>query len=135
MFFVALVYTQFIISPIHALAITTHRLSRSLCLSGAKGFSQRELAKLIYTSYSVIGKYERDEMQPSIDAAKKIAHLLYTSVGFLLDETDDINVLKDKTMLKRLNEINNLLDEDRHCIMYTIDGLLQNVRTKLAFAK
>ena len=42
----------------------------------AKGLSQKELAKLLNTSYSVIGKYERDEMQPSIEAAKKIAKAL-----------------------------------------------------------
>gem|GEM_PF-265434 len=101
----------------------------------AKGLSQRELAKLLNTSYSVIGKYERDEMQPSIKAAQSIATLVDTTVGYLLGETDQTNILKDPTMLERLNEINKLPDEDRHCIMYTIDGLLQNVRTKLAFAK
>ena len=38
-------------------------------------------------------------------------------------------------MLQRLNEISDLSSEDRHCILYAIDGLLQNVRTKQAFAK
>jgi len=47
----------------------------------AKGLSQKELAKLLNTSYSVIGKYERDEMQPSIEAAKKIAKLIDTTFG------------------------------------------------------
>ena len=39
----------------------------------AKELSQKELAKLLNTSYSVIGKYERDEMLPSIKAAQKIS--------------------------------------------------------------
>lgn len=100
----------------------------------AKGLSQRDLAKLLNTSYSVIGKYERDEMMPSIKAAQSIAKLVDTTVGYLLGETEETNVLKDPTMLKRLNEISTLPDEDRHCIIYAIDGLLQNVRTKQAFS-
>jgi len=101
----------------------------------AKGFSQRELAKLLNTSYSVIGKYERDEMVPSIKAAQSIAKLIDTTVGYLLGETEQTNVLKDPSMLHRLNQISNLAENDKHCILYTLDGLLQNIRTKQAFAK
>ena len=101
----------------------------------AKGLSQRELAKLLNTSYSVIGKYERDEMLPSIKAAQSIAKLVDTTVGYLLGESEQTNVLKDPTMLQRLNQISSLPDRDKDCILYAIDGLLQNVRTKQAFAK
>lgn len=100
-----------------------------------KGLSQRELASLLNTSYSVIGKYERDEMLPSIKAAKSIAKLVNTTVGYLLGETDQTNVLKDPVMLQRLNQISSLSEDDKHCILYTLDGLLQNVRTQQAFSK
>jgi hypothetical protein len=86
------------------------------------------------TSYTVIGKYERDEMLPSIEVAKNLAKLVGTTVGYLLGEAKDMNVLKDPQMLKRLNEINDLPEDDKHCILYTIDGLLQNVKAKKAFA-
>lgn len=99
----------------------------------AEGFSQRELAKLLNTSYSVIGKYERDEMTPSVEAAKKIAKLINTTVGYLLGETNETNVLKDPDMLRRLNQISELPEEDKHCILYALDGLLQNVKAKQAF--
>jgi len=36
----------------------------------AKKLSQKELAKIFSTSHTTIGKYERNEMNPSIDAAK-----------------------------------------------------------------
>lgn len=100
----------------------------------AKGLSQQELAKLMTTSYTVIGKYERDEMTPSIEVAKKLAKLLDTTVGYLLGEAADSNIFKDPAMLQRLNEISALPEDDKHCILYTIDGLLQNARTKKAFA-
>jgi len=99
----------------------------------AKGLSQKELAKLLKTSYSVIGKYERDEMLPSIEAAKKIAKLVDTTVGYLLGESKDMNVLKDTAMLKRLNDITNLPDKDKECVLYTIDHLLASVKTQAAY--
>lgn len=100
----------------------------------AKELSQQDLAKQMGTSYTVIGKYERGEMTPSIEVAKTLAKLLATTVGYLLGETKEMNVLKDPAMLQRLNEISDLPDKDKTCILYTIDGLLQNVRTKKAFA-
>lgn len=100
----------------------------------AKNLSQQELAKKMDTSYTVIGKYERDEMKPSIDVAKNIARLLGTTVGYLLGENKESNVLKDPLMLKRLNEISSLPEKDKECILYTLDGLLQNVKAKRAFS-
>ena len=99
----------------------------------AKGLSQKELAKLLVTSYSVIGKYERDEMQPSIEAAKKIARLVDTTVGYLLGEVKEMDVLKDTAMLKRLNDLSALKDEDKEHILYTIDHLLASVKTQAAY--
>ncbi len=96
----------------------------------AKGLSQKELAKLLNTSYSVIGKYERDEMQPSIEAAKKIAKLVSTTVGYLLGETDEENILKDPDMLKRLTEIEKMDNEDKGSILKVLDGFIKSVRLK-----
>jgi transcriptional regulator with XRE-family HTH domain len=96
----------------------------------AKGLSQKELAKLLNTSYSVIGKYERDEMQPSIEAAKKIAKLVDTTVGYLLSESEQENVLKDPDMLKRLTEIEKMEDTDKGHILSVIDGFIKSIKLK-----
>ena len=96
----------------------------------AKGLLQKELAKLLNTSYSVIGKYERDEMQPSIEAAKKIAKLVSTTVGYLLGETEEENILKDPEMLKRLNEIEKMDNEDKGSILKVLDGFIKSVKLK-----
>lgn len=95
-----------------------------------KGLSQKELAKQLNTSYSVIGKYERDEMLPSIEAARKIAKLLGTTVGYLLGETDQENILKDPEMLKRLNEIEKMDNEDKGSILKVLDGFIKSVKLK-----
>jgi len=36
-------------------------------------------------------------------------------------------------MLKRLNDIDALPDEDKHCILYAIDGLLRDAKAKNAY--
>ncbi len=59
-----------------------------------KGISQNELAKLIEAHHSIIGKYERDEASPSIEAAKKIADTLGVTLDALVG--DGINAAFDK---------------------------------------
>ena len=96
----------------------------------AKGLSQNEFAKLIEAHHSIIGKYERDEVKPTIDVVKKIADALDTTVGYLLGEAKNTSVLKDQAMLKRINDINNLPETDREHILYAIDGLIKSAKFK-----
>ncbi|OEK08054.1 transcriptional regulator [Flavivirga aquatica] len=95
-----------------------------------KNLSQKELAKLLNTSHSVIGKYEREEMTPSIEAAVKLAKLLDTTVGYLLGENKDAELLKDPAMLKRLQDIDSLPDDDKNGILYALDNLLKAAKLK-----
>ncbi len=96
-----------------------------------KGLSQQELAKTLKTSHSVIGRYERDEMSPSIDAVKKMAAILDTTVGYLLGESNEGKTLKDTAMLKRLNDISALPDKDREHILYALDGLIKSAKLQI----
>lgn len=90
--------------------------------------SQTELAKRMSTSVSVISRYERGEMMPSIDAAKRLAELLETTVGYLLGETEQKDLLKDPAMLKRLNDICSFTENDRTHIIYALDAMINNVK-------
>ena len=95
-----------------------------------RNMSQSNLAKLLSTSISVIGRYERGEMIPSIKAAKKISKLLDTTVGYLLGETDQVNLLKDKNMLTRLNDVTQFPEKDQEHIFYTLDAMIKNVKLR-----
>lgn len=95
-----------------------------------KGWSQTDLADQSTVSMVMIGKYERDEVKPSIDAVKKIAGLLGTTVGYLLSETEQENLLKDPAMLKRLNEIKKMDNEDKSHILHLLDGFIKSVKIK-----
>ena len=85
---------------------------------------------MINTSTSVIGRYELDEMTSSIEAAREIAKILGTTVGYLLDETEQENLFKDPDMLKRLNEIEKMDKEDKNHILYAIDAFIKSVKLK-----
>jgi transcriptional regulator with XRE-family HTH domain len=92
--------------------------------------SQSDLAKQLSTSVSVISRYERDEMTPSIDVAKKLAGILDTTVGYLLGESDQENILKDPDMLKRLNDIEGMNPEEKNHVLFTLDAMIQKIKLK-----
>lgn len=92
--------------------------------------TQDELAKLLSTSISVIGRYERDEMTPSIDVAKKISVFLNTTVGYLLGETDKAELFKDPVMLQRLSELDKMATDDKSHILHVLDGFIKSVKFK-----
>jgi transcriptional regulator with XRE-family HTH domain len=54
------------------------------------GFSRDDLGKLVGTSGAVIGRYEREEITPSIEVASKIAKALEVSLDYLTGETNTI---------------------------------------------
>lgn len=91
----------------------------------AKDLSQKELAKTFGTSHTTIGKYERDEMTPSIEAAKKLAKILDTTVGYLLGENEQANLFKDPAMLKRFQDIATLPEKERECLLTTVDHFIK----------
>lgn len=98
-----------------------------------KGLSQNKLAILLKTNHSVIGKYERDDVIPSIDVVKKIAKLLETTVSYLIGETQDNELFKDTDMLKRFKEISELPEKDKSCLLYNIDAVLRDFKTRQAY--
>ncbi len=98
-----------------------------------KKISQNELAKLIDGHHSAIGKYERDEVKPSVDVAVKLANVLDTTVGYLLGENDDKNVLQDPAMLNRLNDINKLPLGDKEAILKIIDAYIRDAKSKQVY--
>ena len=100
----------------------------------AKKFSQTQLAKEVGVHQSIIGRYEREEAKPTIDVVINIAKALNITIGYLLGENEDADLFKDPIMLNRLKAINELPEKDKECILYTLDGLLQNYNAKKAYA-
>jgi len=101
-------------------------------LRDSKGWSQSELADKSGVSRVMIGKYERGEAIPSIDAAKKIADALEVSLDYLVGE--GINSKLDKQALKRLQDLEHL-DEDKKKTLYDlIDTYIRDAKARKAYS-
>ena len=100
----------------------------------AKKWSQAALARELGVHHSLVGKYERDEVKPSIDIGQRLAQVLGTTVGYLLGETTDKDLLKDPAMLKRLIDINELPEEEKQHVLFNLDAVLRDHKTTKAYA-
>lgn len=87
-----------------------------------KGWSQTELAKQIVASREAIGKYERNESQPSVETAKKIADIFNVTLDYLVDET--ALAVFDKQTAGRLERIQKLNEVDKSHVFAMLDAFL-----------
>ena len=99
-------------------------------LRKTKKLSQNELGKQAGTSGDLIGRYERDEVKPSIEVAVKIANALEVSLDYLVGSTD---LLLDKSILKRIQEIQQLDIENKNHLFALMDAFLRDYKTKQAY--
>ncbi len=95
-------------------------------------WSQDELAKRIGTSGAIVGRYEREEIKPSVEVAAKIADALEVTIDYLTGRTEKI--ILDKKMLKRLESIENLPKDDKEKIFYFIDVVIRDAKTRQAYS-
>lgn len=96
-----------------------------------KNLSQSELGKAVGTSGDIIGKYERDEVKPSIETAAKIADALEVSLDYLVGKT---TVEIDSKALNRLQDIQKLNEQDKAMVFEMVDAFLRDRKAKKAYA-
>jgi transcriptional regulator with XRE-family HTH domain len=97
-----------------------------------KGWSQSDLATHSNVSRVMIGKYERGEAIPSIEAAKKIADAFGVSLDYLVGE--GMNASFDKKTLKRLEEL-ELLEEDKKKTLFDlIDTYIRDAKARQVYS-
>jgi transcriptional regulator with XRE-family HTH domain len=101
-------------------------------LRGGNGWSQTDLAERADVSRVMIGKYERDEAMPSIEAAKKIADAFGVSLDQLVGE--GINADFDKQTMKRMKDILQLEENKKLTLFDLIDTYIRDAKTRKAYA-
>ena len=95
-----------------------------------KKLSQAALGKAIGTSGDVIGRYERGDINPSIDVVLKIAEELEVSVDYLVGNT---SMEIDKKLLKRIEDLSKMPDEERTPLFKIIDAYIRDFKNKQSF--
>ena len=96
-----------------------------------KGISQADLGKRVETSGDIIGRYERDEVKPSIEVVIRMADALEVSLDFLVGKTD---MELDSSTINRIREVTALPDEDRKQVFMVVDALVRDFKAKKAYA-
>ncbi|NBC83071.1 MAG: helix-turn-helix domain-containing protein [Bacteroidetes bacterium] len=95
-----------------------------------QNLSQDELAKMVGIHANVLGRYERDLANPSVETATKLAEALEVSLDYLVGKTD---LEMDKSIRDKILTIQKLPDEEREHIVFTLDALLRDAKTRSAY--
>jgi len=93
--------------------------------------SQEKLAKAIGVHAPVIGRYERNEVKPSIEVATQLSMALGVSLDYLVGNTDQE---VDKNLLGKVVEIQQLEPSVKDHILYTLEAMLRDAKTRHAYA-
>ena len=72
-----------------------------------------------------IGRYERDEMKPSIDAAAKMADILGVSLYSLVGRTD---LKLDKGIINCIQEVTKMKDKQKEHVFAMLDAFITSTK-------
>lgn len=101
-------------------------------LRDKNNLSQSDLAEKSNVSRVMIGKYERGEAIPSIDAAKKMSDALGVSLDFLVGESK--NASFDKRTLQRIQDLELLEESKKETLFDLIDTYIRDFKTRGAYS-
>jgi transcriptional regulator with XRE-family HTH domain len=72
-------------------------------------------------------------MVPLVEVAKNLAEAFGVTLDYLADDSGTEQI-KDRTMLKRLIDIEALRPEDKKTVVHVIDSLLRDARARKIYA-
>jgi transcriptional regulator with XRE-family HTH domain len=96
-----------------------------------KKMSQDELAKKLNVHGAVIGRYERDEVKPSIEVVATVAEALEVSLDYLVGITD---LRLKKSVVTKIVDIQKIRQEGNAHVFAMLDAFLQSNKAKKVFA-
>jgi transcriptional regulator with XRE-family HTH domain len=97
-------------------------------LRKAKDMSQTDLGKAVGVSREIIGRYERNEVLPSVEVAKKIADALEMSLDYLAGEGSQATV--DKQTMKLIHDIEELEPAIKDKLFFLANAVIRDAKTK-----
>jgi transcriptional regulator with XRE-family HTH domain len=97
-----------------------------------KNLSQTDLAKAAGVSREIIGRYERNEVMPSIEVAAKIADVLEVSLDYLAGNSKKAAV--DKKTMKLIHDIEDLEPSIKDKLIFLANAVIRDAKTGKAYA-
>jgi len=104
---------------------------RITSLRKKKKLSQGELGKLVETSGDIIGRYERDEVKPSIEVVIRMADALEVSLDFLVGKTE---LELDSSTINRIQEVAKLPEQEKQQVFMVLDALIRDFKARKAYS-
>lgn len=96
-----------------------------------KNMNQTELGKAAGVSREIIGRYERNEVMPSIEVAAKIAEALDVSLDYLAGNSKKAAI--DKKTLKLIYEIDDLEPAVKDKLFFLANAIIRDAKTSKAY--
>jgi len=96
-----------------------------------KKMSQADVGKKVGINGDAYGRYERNEVRPTIEMAVKISQAFEVSLDYLTGNSD---IELDKATLDRVQEVTKLSDKDKDYIFVTLDALIRDFKNKRAYS-
>ena len=97
-----------------------------------KKLSQSDIAKAVGVSRDAISKYERGDIVPSVENAKKMADVLGVNLDYLVSNEEQQEVIEN-SMVRRIKEIQRLSEIDKNTIVNVIDAYIRDTKAKRSF--
>lgn len=76
---------------------------------------------------AVIGRYEREEVKPSVETATQLAKVLEVSLDYLVGATD---ILLDKSIVNKILDIQKLKDTDKKHVFALLDAFIKQTKLR-----
>jgi transcriptional regulator with XRE-family HTH domain len=102
----------------------------------AKSLSQSELARILSTNHSVIGRYERGENKPTTEVLSKLANALSVSADYLMSGTIEENAIKsisDKELLEQFKKVEQLPNQKKLLVKEFLDAFIMKAELQSKF--
>ena len=82
----------------------------------------------------MVSKYERGEINPSVEVARKLSKIFEVTMDYLVDDSDTNAVFKNKKMLDRFSKILQMPEEDRAKITDVIDAYIRDFQARKTYS-
>ena len=90
-----------------------------------KGWTQKELANKIETSYAQLNKYENGLNRPPLNRLILLAEVLNTSINYLIGGRKDEKVtIYNNRLIQRFQSIEGFEPEERDVVIQVLDALI-----------
>jgi len=97
-----------------------------------KKIQQKDLAEKVNINVTLLSKYEKGDVQPSIEVATKLAEGAGVSLDYLTGLADETKI-KDRDIYNRLLSINDLSKEKQQFILELLDITIRDAKVQDAY--